>query len=157
MSDTELMHMSEPASARRIEIFTGAGRRRAWPESAKAAIVAKSEIAGASVCAVARRHGLTPQQLFTWRRQARRSVGAETAPTGFGFVPVVSETRVPSTALPKKKRKRRGLEPIATSAPRSAEGAVSVEIEIGGAVIRIRQGADGRTVAAVLEAMKIAR
>jgi hypothetical protein len=34
---------------------------------------------------------------------------------------------------------------------------VSVEIEIGGAVIRVRQGADERTVAAVLEAMKIAR
>ncbi|WP_260696679.1 transposase [Rhizobium laguerreae] len=25
-----------------------------------------------SVCSVARRHGLTPQQLFTWRRLARK-------------------------------------------------------------------------------------
>ena len=157
MSDTELTHMSEAASARRIEIFTGAGRRRAWPVSVKAAIVAESKIAGPSVCAVARRHGLTPQQLFAWRRQARRCTTAEAAPTALDFVPVVSETREVSTALPKKKRKRRKLGPVATSAPRSAEGAVSVEIEIGGAVIRVRQGADGRTVAAVLEAMKIAR
>ena len=157
MSDTELTHMSHAASARRIEIFTGAGRRRAWPESVKAAIVAESKIAGASVCAVARRHGLTPQQLFAWRRQARRYTTAEAAPTALDFVPVVGETREVSTALPKKKRKRRKLGPVAMSAPRSAEGAVSVEIEIGGAVIRVRQGADERTVAAVLEAMKIAR
>ena len=51
MSDTEFTHMSEAAPARRIEVFTGAGRRRAWPESVKAAIVAESEIAGALVCA----------------------------------------------------------------------------------------------------------
>src|SRR5450755_1092846 len=132
MSDTELTHMSEAPPARRIEIFTGAGRRRAWPESVKAAIVTESEIAGASVCAVARRHGLTPQQLFTWRRQARRNVAAEAVATELGFVPVVSEAREVTTALPKTKRKRRRLGPVAMSAPRSAEGAVSVEIEIGG-------------------------
>jgi hypothetical protein len=69
----------------------------------------------------------------------------------------VRPTRVPSTALPKKKRKRRKLVAVATSAPRPAAGAVSIEIEIGDAVIRVRQGVDGRTVAVVLEAMKTAR
>ena len=59
-------------SARRLEIFTGAGRRRAWTAEEKAAIVAESFEDGARVCHVARRHGLTPQQLFAWRRQARR-------------------------------------------------------------------------------------
>ncbi|WP_425353226.1 transposase [Sinorhizobium alkalisoli] len=29
-----------------------------------------------TVCSVARRHGLTPQQLFTWRRLARKPLGA---------------------------------------------------------------------------------
>jgi transposase-like protein len=37
---------------------TGAGPRRTWP-ALVAAIVVESELAGASVCAVARRHGLT--------------------------------------------------------------------------------------------------
>ncbi len=74
MSISEHKHMSEPewAPTRRIEVFTGAGRRRTWSADQKAAIVADSFVEGASVCDVARRYGLTPQQLFTWRRQARK-------------------------------------------------------------------------------------
>jgi len=154
MSDTELTHMSAAVSARRIEIFTGAGRRRAWPASVKAEIVAESQLAGETVCAVARRHGLTPQQLFMWRRQARCQVAAEPAPAPLGFVPVMSETRALAAVLPKKKSKKRKRAP---SMPTSTEAAAAIEIEIGRAVIRVRQGADGRTVVAVLEALKIAR
>jgi transposase len=62
------MRKSEPV--RRLEIFTGAGRRRSWSSRQKAEIVAESLSGRETVSAVARRHGLTPQQLFTWRRQA---------------------------------------------------------------------------------------
>jgi hypothetical protein len=50
-------HMSKAAdaSARRIEVFTGAGRRRAWTAAEKAAIVAESYAGAVSVCEVARR------------------------------------------------------------------------------------------------------
>lgn len=57
---------------RRLEIFTGSGRRREWPPEEKARVVAESYKAGETVCAVARRYGLAPQQLFTLRRAARR-------------------------------------------------------------------------------------
>jgi len=40
MSISEFMH--RPERARRIEVFTGAGRRRTWPADEKAAIVAES-------------------------------------------------------------------------------------------------------------------
>jgi transposase-like protein len=70
MSDTELLAKPEPV--RRLEVFTGAGRRRNWPAEQKARIVGESYESGETVCAVARRHGLTPQQLFGWRRDARR-------------------------------------------------------------------------------------
>src|SRR3954462_12034722 len=40
MSISELMH--RPERARRLEVFTGAGRRRNWPADEKAAIVAES-------------------------------------------------------------------------------------------------------------------
>ena len=42
--------------ARRIEVFTGAGRQRAWTSDEKAAIVAESYAGGATVCEIAR-HG----------------------------------------------------------------------------------------------------
>ena len=71
MSISEHKHMPEPV--RRIEMFTGAGRRRSWSAVEKAAIIAESYGSGETVCAVARRHGLIPQQLFAGRRLARRS------------------------------------------------------------------------------------
>ena len=64
MSNTELMDMSKAEQVRRLEVFTGAGRRRSWTTEQKAQIVAESCAEGATVSAVARRHGLTAQQLF---------------------------------------------------------------------------------------------
>src|SRR5881397_2889585 len=88
MSISELTHM--PERARRIEVFTGAGRRRDWPADKKAAIVAESYAPGRTVCGVARRHGLTPAQLFTWRRLARRARLSVPKPPAL-FVPAVLE------------------------------------------------------------------
>lgn len=47
--------------------------RRRWSAEAKARIVEASMTPGANVSAVARAHGLSPQQVFAWRRQAIRS------------------------------------------------------------------------------------
>jgi transposase len=66
--------------AHRLEVFTGAGRRRTWSDEDKAQIVAEIVASGESVSAVARRHGLSPQQLFGWRRAvdlAEPNVGVE--------------------------------------------------------------------------------
>ena len=71
--DTVRSAITEPV--RRLEVFTGAGRRRKWSDEDKARIVAEIVASGESVCAVARRHGLSPQQLFGWRRQLRGSCG----------------------------------------------------------------------------------
>jgi len=67
MSISELKPESKGADepARRIEVFTGQGRWRAWSADEKAAVVAESLGGTESVCNVARRHGLTPQQRFT--------------------------------------------------------------------------------------------
>jgi transposase len=53
--------LTEPV-ARRIEVFTGAGRRRKWSPETKARIVAESY--ASSVGEVADRHGLAKTQLF---------------------------------------------------------------------------------------------
>ena len=72
VSDTELLHKSKGEPLRRLEVFTGSGRRRAWSAEAESADSHRSYESGDEVSAVARRHGLTPQQLFGWRRDVRR-------------------------------------------------------------------------------------
>lgn len=134
MSDPELLPVSEPR--RRLEIFTGAGRRRTWSAEAKARIVAESQAADASVCAVARRHGLTPQQLFTWRREARQRALSSADDGTPAFVPVVLE--LAATTKPKP--------------PRRARPAPAVEIEVAGLLVRVPPGMDVATIAAVLRA-----
>ncbi|WP_162129684.1 transposase [Methylocystis parvus] len=73
---------------RRIEVITGAGGRCRWSEDEKALAVEEWLAPDAVVSQVARRHGATPQQLFTWRREARRKAQAEGGPA---FVPAIAE------------------------------------------------------------------
>src|SRR3954470_2802470 len=64
--------MTEPtpmSSVSRLEVITTGARRR-WLLDEKRRIVAESYRAPRIVSATARRHGLTPSQLFTWRRLA---------------------------------------------------------------------------------------
>ncbi|MDF2115186.1 transposase [Roseiarcaceae bacterium H3SJ34-1] len=60
------MSKDDEEAFRRIEVFTGAGRRRSWSRDDKARIVAESHGEGETVSAVARRHGISAQQLFGW-------------------------------------------------------------------------------------------
>lgn len=142
MSISELVPM--PERARRLEVFTGAGRRHTWPADEKAAIVAESYAPGRTVCGVARRHGLTPAQLFAWRRLARRSRPAAKQPPAL-FVPAVVEPSPgppPPPALPPRPARRRG--PV-----------TGIEVEMDGIVVRIGLGASPQAIAAVIRALKV--
>jgi transposase len=55
------------SSVSRLEVIATGARRR-WTLDEKRRIVAESYRAPRIVSATARRHGLTPSQLFTWRR-----------------------------------------------------------------------------------------
>lgn len=87
---------------RRIEVFTGAGRRREWSDEARASILAESFSGSESVCAVARRHGLAPSQLFGWRRELRKRLEGQgvSLPTAAApapsFVPAVIDPALAS-------------------------------------------------------------
>lgn len=136
MSDTELLLKSEPV--RRLEVFTGAGRRRDWTVEQKARIIAESYAGGETVSSVARRHGLTPQQLFGWRRAALRCGEDGAGESGSAFVPVIVEAASPRTdAL----------------SPRS-DGCLLIEVMIGAATVRIPPGTDATTLQTVLRAVK---
>lgn len=66
MSMTSNSHTVE-----QIEIITSVQRRRRWSSQEKLEIVEESELSGLSVSAVARKRGVSPSLLFTWRRLAR--------------------------------------------------------------------------------------
>src|ERR1700747_1305858 len=100
--DTVHTAITEPI--RRLEVFTGAGRRRKWSGEDKARIVAEIVASGDSVCAVARRHGVSPQQLFGWRRQLRESAARHSEAEELQFVPAVVDTVVPASALRRRRQ-----------------------------------------------------
>ena len=128
MSDTELMDMSKAEPVRRLEVFTGAGRRRSWTAEQKARIVAESFTEGATVSAVARRHGLTAQQLFAWRRKAEQG-GAQIARTdGLEFASIV----------------------VAASSQSERHAPPAIEVVVGGLTVRVPVGVDPSTLLVVL-------
>jgi transposase len=124
-----------PATAhpQRIEVITGVERRLKWSEHEKAAIVAESLAEGAVVSEVARRHGLSPQQLFGWRASMRDAVKGPVPSSDAmpAFVPAILENAPPS--------------PVAPALPavvgmRAAGGDPSpIEIVLGGVIVRVLQ------------------
>ena len=60
--------MSMTGNIDRIEVITSVQRRRRWSAEEKAGIVQETYAPGMSVSLVARQHGISPNQVFTWRR-----------------------------------------------------------------------------------------
>lgn len=133
---SKLDHMLEPetGSVHRLEVISGTGRRRRFSDDFRARVVEETLAPNAVVSQIARRHGLTPQQVFTWRRQARNASHESDAPM---FVPAVIEERP-------------------TGGPAASERSGGI-IEIGGSLVRVGHGADADTVAAVIAALKRAK
>jgi transposase len=155
---------------RRIELITGAARRRRWSSDEKARIVVESLRPGANISEVARRNGLSPQQLFAWRRRAhtlfqedadqvpddqpatavvrqsarRKEPHVERPEIGAGapaFAPVVIAASSPPSSLPSPSQ----------LAPGAGGG---IEITIGDAVVRIIGQVEAAMLVAVLRAVR---
>src|ERR1700739_2369924 len=122
---------------RQLEVITETGRRRWFSKDAKARIVEETLAPGAIVSEVARRHGLTPQQVFTWRRQARKVAPPPTESEAPTFVPAVVEMALPSRPAHKRLRQR---------TPLVDRTSASIEVEIQGVTVRIGYGADIKTI-----------
>jgi transposase len=127
------------ASARRVEVISGGGGRRRWSDDEKARAIEASLAPGAVVSEVARAHGVTPQQLFGWRREARRK--AVEATEGPRFVRAIVETRNFSSAGQVK--------PEAVSARPH-----NIELDIDGVSVWIWRGADPAMVTSIISALK---
>jgi transposase len=129
--DTVHTAITEPVQ--RLEVFTGAGRRRKWSDEDKARIVAEIVASGDSVCSVARRHGLSPPQLFGWRRQLRETAGGHSEAEEVQFVPAVVDAVVPAPAVDRERK--------AVRCKAKADAGI-IEIEVDGITIRAGRGAD---------------
>ena len=116
-------------SFRRVEVLTGAPRRRRWSAAEKAAIVAESLVPGAVASTVALRHGLHRNQLYMWRRELRSGALANAGVAMPDFVPIVPESR-------------------------AASRTAAIEIEIGGAVLRSGAGVDLAFLGKVIRLLK---
>jgi transposase len=141
-------------SFRRIEVLTGPARRRRWSVSEKARIVAETLIAGASVSQVARRWQVCPQQVFTWRREARAGhlvlLSDAAVPSGeSGFVPIVAESPAPLPATVGED----GVGPTAKCTAKTASAPV-IEIKLAGMVVRVAVGTDRGLLTEVLRAVR---
>jgi transposase len=130
---------NEAVGVRRLEVITGVGGRRTWSTEDKARIVGETLATGANVAAIARRYGLRPQQVYTWRRLAREGALAVSSGEAVGFVPIVAA----------------GSD--AAAQPASPSRPCGIEIEIAGTVVRIAPGTDWRFVRDVLRAAKAAQ
>jgi transposase len=119
----------------RIEIQTGIIRRRRWTAEEKGRIVAQAVAPGAVIAEVARRHDLVPQHLSNWIRAAKDGRFALPDEEGVAFVPIVAAGR-PRCDVP---------------AP--GERVAPIEITMGSVVVRVANGADRRTLEAVLRAL----
>jgi len=121
----------------RLEVVSGSTGRRHWPEHVKARIVQESFASGAQVSEVARRHGLTPQQLTGWRRAARDGL----------------------LALPGEPTPAPGFVPLAVAdegTDGAASGAAGAEVEIVARRVKVRLPAetDAERIGAVAAALE---
>jgi transposase len=151
------------SNVRRIELITGTGRRRRWSSDDKARIVAESLEPGANVSEVARRNGLSPQQLFAWRRatHALFQEGAETRPADrTDDVPAPGQRRTGrQVRLSGRGEETPAFAPVVITAsspasppPRTASGAV--EIAIGDMIVRVIGPVETTVLIAVLRAVR---
>jgi transposase len=150
MDSAELNAKSEAKTIHRIEVLTGTERRRQWSAEDKERIVSESYSGVDNVSRIARRHGLSPQQLFTWRREARQ---ASLSPA-FAAVALAPQEATPPAAQPTTLPASSAIARSRHRKKKIGTAVTMMEIEAGGIKVRVLRGADSATVAAIVRALK---
>jgi transposase len=135
------------ARSQRIEVITRGERRRRWSIEQKREIAAESLEPGVSPITVARRHGVSSGQLYTWRRHLLAgSLGTSAQPVArFARVEVMGMRTEPATASATDNK------PAAS--PASAhDGLIEIALP-GGVTVRVDARVDGGALRRVLAAL----
>ena len=122
-----------------VEIFRGQARRR-WTAEDKRRLVAETLGPDATVHGVARRHGVSPSQLFAWRKLYRVRAGIEHAMPASGVPGFAAVEITPATP------------PSVADAVPALSGLIEIELA-GGDRVRISGAPDPAVVAAALRAL----
>ena len=117
----------------RHEVIVGVERRRFWPDEMKLSILREVGVGGATMTDVARRHDVTRQHIYQWRRQLKDK-GLWPEPEGMAFLALDA----PDLPL--------------TSKPESATGAPA---EIGFANGRILRCPPGMAEAEIIQLIRL--
>lgn len=121
-----------------LEVLEGPTGRRRWADEVKARIVAESFAPGERVADVARRHGLRPQHLSTWRRLARQGKLVLPVDDGPIFAPLL-------------------LEEAASAASSCGPREASIELEVGEVTVRLPVDSAADRIASIAAALRAAR
>lgn len=119
----------------RLEVLEGPTGRRSWPDEEKIRIIRESFEPGARVCDVARRNGMTPQHLSTWRSMAKKGK----------LNVVIPEEEFPAFAA---------LEVIEEKSPSAA---TLIELEADGVTLRLPGDVSAIRIAEIAAALRQAR
>ena len=117
--------------AERMSVLEGPTGRRSWPDDEKGRIVMESFAPGARVCDVARRNGMTPQQLSTWRGLAKKG----------------------KLALPETPEMEATFAVLAVDDAIPRQGTGSIEIEAAGVVLRLAPDTAAARIAEIAAAL----
>lgn len=119
------------AEVSRLDASPATPRRR-WSTSAKEEIVAKAMMPGVNVSALARAHGLSPQQVFGWRRKARAQARA------------LTEAEAPAFAV------------VALAEEEKRVGEGTVELVVGDVTVRVGPDVSAARVTVIVRAIRAA-
>jgi len=122
--------------------------RRQHDRAFKDELVRQSMEAGASVSAIALRHGINANMLFKWRREHARATGKGVAPAVLLAVEVAPQAEVvtvPTPAVP------------ATPAQRVPSPSGFIELKVTDVQVRVRGQVDEASLCSVLRALRQAR
>lgn len=75
----------------RVEVITSVERRRCFTDEEKSQIVLETLQPAVNISAIARKHGISPSQLFQWRKRLAKREGVAPLPAVPAFTPVQGE------------------------------------------------------------------
>jgi transposase len=143
VTEEEAAHTTSRKSARspRLEIITRSERRRRWTAEQKRQIVAESYGADLTPTEVARKHGISSGQLYTWRHEL---LGLQ-APVVSRAMPRFAEVAL-TPASPS---------PPVVAAPRSSRSGGRIEIILpGNVLVRVDAEVDEAALGRVLDVLR---